>query len=102
MSLVEVMVTIVILAMGVLGLAAAADGAHRAMVRGRLSTEAAARAGVTVDSLRGRACGMLAGASGSRGEESWTVEVQGSLRYVVDSVRSNNRRFTVEGAVPCL
>lgn len=104
MSFIELMVTVVILAFGVLGLAAASDAAQRAMVRGRLRSEAAARAGVTVDSLRGRVCrgaSGASGASGSNGEQSWVVEVRGSLRYIVDSVRANRRRFTLQGAVPC-
>jgi len=100
-SLTELMVTVVILAWGVLGLAAAANSAQRAMVRGRLRTGAAARAGVTVDSLRDRSCRLGAGASGSNREESWTVELRGSLRYIVDSVQADHRGFVVVGAAVC-
>ena len=100
MSFLELMVAIVLLAFGVLGLAATADSAQRAMVRGRLRTEAAARAAVTVDSLRWQVC-RGNGASGSDGEQGWVVQAQGSLRYILDSVRANGRLFTVEGAVPC-
>ena len=94
------MVTVVILAFGVLGLAATADSAQRALTRGRLRTEAAARAALIVDSLRGEAC-RVTGANGSNGEQSWRLEARGSFRYITDSVRANGRRFTVAGAVPC-
>ena len=100
-SLTELMVTVVILAFGVLGLAAAADSAQRAMVRGRSRTGAAERAGVTVDSLRSRSCRLGARASGGNGQETWTVEIRGPLRYIVDSVRADHRPFAVEGAVVC-
>lgn len=100
MSFTELMVTVVILAFGVLGLAATADSAQRALSRGRRRTEAANRAAITVDSLRGQAC-RVAGANGVNGQESWSVEARESFRYVTDSVQANGRQFTVEGAVPC-
>jgi Tfp pilus assembly protein PilV len=100
-NFVELMITIVILAFGVLGVAATAESAERAMMRARLQTEAAMRAGGTVDSLRGEACRVAGSARGSSGGESWTVAASGPVRYIVDSVRVNHRRFTVEGAVPC-
>lgn len=101
MSFVELMVAIVILACGVLGLAATADSRARAMTRGRLRAEALARAAVTVDSLRGRACVVAGSGNGSGGGQRWTVSARGRVRYIVDSVQANGRRFTLQGAAVC-
>ena len=95
------MVAIVILALGVLGLAGAADSAERAMTRGRLSAVAAARAGVTVDSLRSQACRVAGVATGNALGQAWTVSARGAERYVADSVVAYGRHFAVEGAVVC-
>ena len=75
MNLVELVVAIVILSLGVLGLAATADSAERAMARGRRVSEAVARAQVELDSLRSRAC------------------TSAGVRYVRDSL--------LQGAVIC-
>ena len=77
MNLVELVIAIVILSLGVLGLAATADSAERAMARGRRVNEAVARAQVQLDSLRSQAC---------RG-------VDEGVRYVRDSL--------LQGAVIC-
>ncbi|HYK11976.1 MAG TPA: hypothetical protein VEV39_14355 [Gemmatimonadales bacterium] len=101
MSFVELMVAIVILAVGVLGLAATSDSAQRAMTRGRLRAEAVARSAVTVDSLRNQVCRISGSLSGTDRGQWWTVSARGPARYIVDSVRANGRRFTVEGAALC-
>lgn len=78
MNLVELVIAIVILSLGVLGLAATADSAERAMARGRRASEAVARAQVQLDSLRSQAC---------RGAG------EGEVKYVRDSL--------LQGAVIC-
>ena len=95
------MVAIVILALGVLGLASTSDGAQRAMIRGRLRAEAVARAAAVIDSLRSRACRGGGAASGSDRGQSWTVSTSGATRVIVDSVQANGRPFVAGGAVIC-
>lgn len=101
MSFVELMVAIVILALAVLGLASTSDASQRAMIRGRLRAEAAARAASVIDSLRSRACRGGGSASGSDRGQSWTISARGVTRVVVDSVQANGRRFVVEGVAVC-
>jgi type II secretory pathway component PulJ len=100
-SFVELIVAMIILALGVLGLASTSENAQRAMTRGRVRLSAVERAAVTVDSLRGRACLIAGSASGSGGGQSWAVSARGAVRYIVDSVQVNGRRFTVEGVALC-
>lgn len=101
MSLVELMVAIVILALGVLGLAATSDAGQRAMTRGRQRAVAAGRAGRTVDSLRGQACRVTGSMSGAGRGQTWSISAAGSARFIIDSVQMNGRQFAVEGAVLC-
>lgn len=95
------MVAIVILALGVLGLASTSDASQRAMTRGRLRAEAVARAATVIDSLRSRACRSGGSAGGRDRGQSWTVSARGVTRVIIDSVQANGRRFVVEGAVVC-
>jgi hypothetical protein len=105
-NLVELMVALLILTLGLLGIAATADSAGRAMARAGRMGQAVARARVTVDSLRGRACGVAGSASGSGPGQRWTMHTgSDSIRYLSDSVRVEGdgppRRFTLEGVAVC-
>lgn len=106
MNLVELMVALVILTLGLLGLATSANSAGRAMARAGRLERAVAGARLTVDSLRGGACGVSGSAVGSGPGQSWTVRAgSGSIRYLSDTVRVEgdgpSRRFTLEGVVVC-
>jgi Tfp pilus assembly protein PilV len=105
-NLVEVMVALVILTLGLLGLAATAHSAGRAMARAGRMEHAVLQARVTMDSLRGRACAVAGAADGSGPGQTWTVRAgSGALRFLTDSVRVDaagpTRRFTLEGVVVC-
>lgn len=95
-SLPEVMVAMVILTVGVLGLAAT-SGAVTAMIGsggryGGSATVAASR----IERLRATACASLANGSATSGRytESWTVTTSGYLRTVQVTVSYPNRTQT--------
>ena len=77
MNLVEVVVALVILAVGLLGVAAAADLAGRAMARGQVTASAVARTRAALDSAR--------------------VDCPPGIHYLRDSTGT----FALEGAVVC-
>lgn len=106
MNLIEMMVALLILTLGLLGVAVTADSAGRALARARRMGQSVAQARVTVDSLRGRACAVAGWASGTAPGQSWTVRAGShGVRYLTDSVRVGGagptRRFTVEGVALC-
>jgi Tfp pilus assembly protein PilV len=105
-SLVELMVALLILTVGVLGLAATADSAGRAVERARRMSQSVAQARVTIDSLKGRACRVAVREGGTAPGQSWAVRAANNgVRYLMDSVRVTGpgatRRFTVEGVALC-
>lgn len=105
MNLVELLVALVILTLGLLGLAMTSQSASRALMRARRTGVAAAQARLTVDSLRGRACAGTQ-ASGGSAEQAWTITPGPlSIRYIRDSVEADLggplRRFVVEGIALC-
>jgi len=105
-SLVELMVALVILTFGLLGMAATANSAGRAVERARRMSQSVAQARVTMDSLKGRACRVTGGASGTGPGQSWAVRsASNGMRYLLDSVRvvgaGPTRLFTVEGVALC-
>lgn len=77
MSLVEVVVALVILAVGLLGVAAADDLAGRAMARGQVMASAVARTRAVLDSAR--------------------VDCPPGIHYL----RSSSGAFILEGAAVC-
>lgn len=102
-SLVELMVALVILTVGLLGLAATGDSAARSLGRARRMSQAVERARVTVDSLRSRACSSRGTMRGGGTGDSWTLEPGAdSIRFIRDSVRVDViRRFAIEGVALC-
>lgn len=81
MNLVEVVVALVVLAVGLLGMAAAADLAERAMTRGLEMAAAVAQTRATLDSTR--------------------LFCTPGIRYLRDSTTVVGRTFVLEGAVVC-
>jgi Tfp pilus assembly protein PilV len=105
-NLVELTVALLLLTLGLLGMAATADSAGRAVERARRMGQAVAQARVTLDSLRSRACRVAVSATGTGPGQSWSVRAGTSaIRYLADTVRLTGRgptrQFTVEGVALC-
>lgn len=96
-SLVELMVAIMILTVGILGLAATAGGVQRMVGWGARFSGSAAVANAKLEQLRGTPCSSLA-ASGTATQGiydlSWTVASSGNLRTFSLSVSYPNGRST--------
>jgi len=98
-SLVEVIIAMVILTVGILGLAASTSAITRMTAEGGRSGSAARVAQTRFEGLRAAAivnCAtVVAGtASGSRYAERWSVTTSGYVRVVTDSVSYNTGRAT--------
>ncbi len=95
-TIVEVVVAVMILSVGVLGLAGAAAIVTRMMGSSEMLSDASTVAAARFETLRGRRCPITSGAaSGSGITERWTVAQLGNTGYrmyeVVDSVRYVSR-----------
>ena len=99
-TVVEVVVAIMILAIGVLGLAATSGVVSRQLGRGNLQTIAAAVAQSRFDSLTSVPCQNLAPTSGVnqtgtatiRGvRESWVISDSNDMKAIVDTVKFSGR-----------
>lgn len=117
LTLVEVMVALVLFAVGALAMARAADLSGRAFARARRFEAVVAVARATLDSLRWRSCdgtGPAAGAAsieigGARvGTQAWQVAPSPrGFRHLTDSVVAEPNdgrpawRFALEGAAVC-
>ena len=114
LTLLEVMVALVILTVGLLTAAGAADRAGRALMDARRTEAIVARARATLDSLRGRACGDSETEDGALritvngvhlGTQVWSVTPgAAATRFLADTVVVDGppaRRFDLEGAVVC-
>jgi prepilin-type N-terminal cleavage/methylation domain-containing protein len=88
-SLIEVIAAMIILTVGVMGMAASTTAITRMTSQGQLTGNAAAVAGSRFDVLRATPCGSL-GTGGTavqkKFNEKWAITTSGSLRSVVDSV----------------
>jgi len=88
-SLIEVIAAMIILTIGVMGLAASTTAITRLTSQGGLTGNSAAVAASRFDILRATPCGSIA-ASGSstslKFTEHWGVATAGNLRNVVDTV----------------
>jgi len=96
-SLVEVVVAILILTVGVLGLAASAGTITRLTAEGGRAGGAAAVAEARFETLRGTPCASLASGSATSGKytEAWRVITESTLlRTVIVSVSYNTGRAT--------
>ena len=95
-TIVEVLVAVMVLSIGVLGLAGAAAIVTRMMGSSEMQSDASTVASARFESLRGTRCPLAAGsASGAGITERWSVSQLGNAGYrmyeVVDSVRYQNR-----------
>ncbi|MEK6610292.1 MAG: prepilin-type N-terminal cleavage/methylation domain-containing protein [Gemmatimonadota bacterium] len=91
-SLVELMVAMIILTVGVLGLAASARYVTSMTGQGGRFGGSAAVASTRFEQLRATSCATLAAGSATTGKysESWTVTASGLLRTVTETVSYNN------------
>jgi prepilin-type N-terminal cleavage/methylation domain-containing protein len=91
-SLVEVMIAIVVLTVGVLGLAASAAQVTRMTGQGGRFSGSAAVAESRFEQLRADGCDDIADGSASTGKysESWRVTSSGLLRVVTVTVTYND------------
>ena len=87
-SLIEVMVAMLILTVGVMGLAASATSITRMTGEGGRTGGAAAVASSRFELLRATACASLASGTATSGKysESWTVSSSGQLVTVAETV----------------
>jgi prepilin-type N-terminal cleavage/methylation domain-containing protein len=99
-TIVEVIVAIMILAIGVLGLAATSGVVTRQLGRGNLQTIASTVAQSRFDSLASVPCANLAPTSGvnqtgtanTRGiRESWVISDSNDMKAIVDTIRFTGR-----------
>jgi prepilin-type N-terminal cleavage/methylation domain-containing protein len=91
-SLTEVMIAMVVLTVGVLGLAASAAQVTRMTGQGGRFSGSAAVAESRLEQLRAGGCAGLAAGSATTGKysESWTVTTAGLLRVVTVTVTYND------------
>lgn len=95
-TIIEVIVAVMILTVGVLGLAGSAAIVTRMMGSAEIQSDAAAIAATRFERLRATRCPVTAGSATSAGiSERWTATALGGAAYrmydVVDSVRFNSR-----------
>ena len=95
-SLVEVIAAMVILTIGVVGLAASTTAITRLTGQGGLTGNSAAVAASRFDVLRATPCAYLAGGTATTGKfgEKWSVATVSNLRNVIDSVTYTASRRT--------
>jgi prepilin-type N-terminal cleavage/methylation domain-containing protein len=95
-SLVEVIAAMVILTIGVVGLAASTTAITRLTGQGGLTGNSAAVAASRFDVLRATPCASLAGGTATTGKfsEAWSVATVSNLRNVIDSVTYTASRRT--------
>ena len=96
-TIVEVIAAIMILTVGVLGLASAAATVTRMMGTAEVQSDAAAIAAARFETLRGTRCPVASGsASGAGITERWAVSQLGNAGFrmyqVTDTVQYRNRR----------
>jgi prepilin-type N-terminal cleavage/methylation domain-containing protein len=100
-SLIEVIAAMVILTVGVMGLAASSTAITKMTEQGGRSGGSAIAAASLFDSLRATSCASL-GASGSatagKFSHRWTVTTTGLMRTVVDTVTYAGTPFTRRSA----
>jgi len=98
-SLVEVMIAMIILTVGILGLAASSAAVARMTAEGSRSGAAAGVAATRFEMLRATAavsCTGLAAGSATTGRfsERWSLATSGLLRTVTDSISYTSGRTT--------
>lgn len=88
-SLIEVIIAMIILSVGVIGMAASTTAITRMTSQGAMTGNAAAVAGSRFDVLRATPCASLSTggtATSLKFNEKWTITTSGYLRSVTDSV----------------
>ena len=107
-TLVEMIIAIIIMAVGVMGLAGTASYVAIQMGGGAMQTVAAGVAQTVTDSLSSRRCAQLVnGTDSTRGvRTTWTITDSTRARWVQQSVRYTTRRgvktANYVAAVPCV
>lgn len=110
-TIVEVVVAVMILSVGVLGLAGAAAIVTRMMGSSEMRSDASTVAAARFEALRGSRCPISSGAASGAGiSETWSVTQLGNPGYrmyeVVDSVsylsRDGSRSQSYRSVVQCL
>ena len=110
-TIVEVVVAVMILSVGVLGLAGAAAIVTRMMGASEIQSDASTVAAARFEILRGTRCPLASGSASNAGiNESWTVQALGNAGYrmyeVMDSVtymnRDGQRGKSYRSVVQCL
>lgn len=91
-TIIEIMIAIVILSVGVIGLATTAGLVTRMIAQGQRYSEAAALANRRFEILRSQTCASLASGTATSGRltETWTISTVGT----------NGRRFSVKVTSP--
>ena len=94
LTLIEVMIAVIVMAIGVMGLAGTASYVTQQMGGGNMQTIAAGMATKVADSLSARRCSALtAGSQTNRGVTvSWTVADSSRTRWVRQSVQYKPKR----------
>ncbi|HEX6053105.1 MAG TPA: prepilin-type N-terminal cleavage/methylation domain-containing protein [Gemmatimonadaceae bacterium] len=94
LTLIEVMIAIIVMAVGIMGLAGTASYVTQQMGGGNMQTIAAGMATKVADSLSARRCSALVdGSQTSRGVRvAWTVEDSSRTRWVRQSVEYTPKR----------
>lgn len=97
-TVVEIIVAIMVLAVGVLGLAATAGIVQRQMAGGERQSAAAAIAQSRFDSLTSKNCNVISGSSGTASHrgglvtEIWSVTDGANVKQITDTVQILGRR----------
>ena len=94
MTLIEVMIAMIVMAIGIMGLAGTASYVAQQMGGGNMQTIAAGMTTKVADSLAARRCSALvAGSQTNRGVTvSWTVEDSSRTRWVRQTVQYKPKR----------
>jgi len=107
-SLIEVIAAMIILTVGVLGLAASTTAIQNMTQQGGMTSGSASVAAARFDLMRSTPCASLASGTATTGKfrESWTVTTANQLRTVADTItfvasrRSRTVGFTT--AISCV
>ena len=94
LTLIEMIIAVIVMAIGVMGLAGTAGYVTQQMGGGNMQTIAAAMSSKVADSLAARKCSaLISGSQTSRGVTvSWTVEDSSRTRWVREMVQYKPKR----------
>ncbi len=107
-SLIEVIAAMIILSVGIIGLAASTTAIQNMTQQGGMTSGSASVAAARFDVLRSTPCASMASGTATTGKfrESWTVTTVNQLRTVADTITfiANRRTRTVgfTSAISCI